>query len=217
MSEFVNDWVRCNTCFKSFDDSGGLLTSCGHFFCNRSECHLTINEGRTKCPICKTSCGSISLTDTLPPDILQFFEEPESVIQKSIDILRFHNNQKELIRKHFSENKDIIKELEQKVSDLQKENQKLSAKLEKLKSSKSARQSDKKKKKEVIIPGIADAKRNAPKDFFQIPQTHTSDAPLSPRTAPLKHDKDQPISKLFTPTLASRIQNLTGKKVYEPV
>lgn len=212
MSDFVNDWVRCNTCFKCFDDNGGILTSCGHFFCNRSNCRLSINDRKTKCPICKSSCEIISLTDTLPPEILQFFEEPENMLQKALDILRFHNNQKELTRKFFSENTETIKELKQRIENLKNENQKLIEELETLKSEKGIN-SEKKRRKEVIIPGIIGNKKKQKNEFFKIPQNKETEKPQTT----IKIEKEQPISKLFTPTLASRIQNLTGKKVFEPV
>ena len=216
MSDFVNDWIRCNICFKGFEKNGGILTSCGHFFCNRPDCQIQTKDGKATCPICKSQCGTISLSDSLPPEILQFFEEPEHLLQKTMNVLRFHNNQKELLRNHFSKSSNTIRELEAKIEELKEENYHLMEELQK--------QSGSRSKAECLIPGIINQnntkKKSKNTEFFKIKpnaegESKKQNTPKHPKSS--HSQKDPPISKLFTPTLASRIQNLTGKKIYDPV
>lgn len=250
MSDFVNDWVRCNVCFKGFDQSGGMLTSCGHFLCGRSGCRIITQDDKLICPVCKSECGAISLTDSLPPDILNFFEEPISMMQKAIDVLKFHNHQKELSRIHFEKSQKRIKELEKEVDLLQKQNKKLLESTNKsllLEKDDTSIKSQSLFKSECFIPGIVG---QTPHSIIPNPNKRTS-APaeklfLKPKrkkpddqqdeqesenqinlkkntenqsyTSKETNDKEpQPLSNIFTPTLAHRLQNLTGKKFYSPV
>ena len=225
MTDFINDWVRCNVCFKGFDKSGGMLTSCGHFFCGRKGCKIDAKPGeKLVCPICHSECGAISLTDSLPGDILQFFEEPSDIIQKALDVLKFHNHQKELARIHYEKATTRIRELEEKVSQLEKENQAL---IESRNENNIESNDNRKIKSECFIPGIIEpapiGKKKQEKELFPtkkkknefqkklLEKGENEDKILSTER------KEQPISKLFTPTLASRLQSITGKKIYTPV
>jgi hypothetical protein len=217
MSDFVNQWIRCNLCFHGFEGNGGMLTSCGHFFCNRAECKLPCASGeKTTCPICKNECGAISLGDSLPSEVLQFFEDPEVLCQRAMDVLRFHNHQKELSREHFMETQRRLDSLQQMVNDLQAENRGLHDALAKYSKSetKPPRQS------ECLIPGIIGGKALQPKrpakreELFSLGDVKPPE-PAAAKPPPPK--EAEPITKLFTPTLASRLQSLTGKKMYNPV
>lgn len=184
-----------------------MLTSCGHFVCSRPDCRISCQPGaRTTCPVCHASCGAVSLADTLPSEVLQFFESPETLIRKALDVMRFHDHQKELSREHFTQYAKRISELESQVAQLRAEKKELQESLvSKSKKNRKPVQS------ELVIPGIIKGKNNKSdacdeedkKELFRV----SSDTKQS----------NEPIAKLFTPTLASRLQNLTGKKIHEPV
>jgi hypothetical protein len=216
MGDFVNDWVRCNICFKGFEGAGGMLTNCGHFFCNRPPCKLPCASGeKTKCPICKSDCGAISLSDSLPPEVLQFFEDPEVLCQRAMDVMRFQAHQKELSRAHLSESQTKLDSLQTVVEDLRAENRELQQRLGKL-----ARMDDQPiVQSECLIPGIipgkAAAKRRSSRrreDIFEFPKPDDEE-----KVATTTAKSGDAVAKLFTPTLASRLQSLTGKKMYSPV
>lgn len=211
MCDFVQIWVRCNNCFLGLGDIGGMLTSCGHFACNRPTCRISCVAGeKTICPICKNTCGAVRLSDTLPNEVLQFLGNPEGLIKQAIDVMRFQDQQKELARRHFQEAQEKIESLEQKIDQLISENHKL-------KKSASARR-DKPKQKitpprhDLVIPGII------PRVTSTVPEIREpTEQPIQVEPEETEREPHRPISKLFTPTLASRLQNLTGKKVYDPV
>lgn len=218
MSNFIRDWVRCNRCFKNFDQASGVLTSCGHFICNRSTCAVKINDGeKVVCPICHSECGAISLSDTIPPEILEFFEEPEVLLQKSIDVMKFHNHQKELARSHFEQYQTRLRQLEETIDELKAENRELHDALRKKPEDESSISS------ELRIPGIVgkvhDSKKKKKTEKMLIPMKQNRSNKTLTEVVPAEMNsvKAQPNSKLFTPTLASRLQNLTGKKLYSLV
>ena len=248
MTDFINDWVRCNVCFKGFDQSGGVLTSCGHFLCGRTGCRIITQDDKLICPVCKSECGAISLTDSLPPDILNFFEEPINMMQKAMNVLKFHNHQKELSRIHFEKSQKRIKELEKEVDYLQKQNKKLlesTVKNPLLENEDTSSKSQSLFKSECFIPGIIgqtphsiapNAKKvPAPTDklFLKSRKKKSEDQldeqeqeennlknanDVQSSISKQANDKEpQPLSNIFTPTLAHRLQNLTGKKFYSPV
>ena len=252
MSDFINDWVRCNICFKGFDQSGGMLTSCGHFLCGRSGCRIITQDDKLICPVCKSECGAISLNDSLPPDILNFFEEPITMMQKAVDVLKFHNHQKELSRIHFEKSQKRIKELEKEVDYLQKQNKKLlesTIKNPLLETEETSTKSQSLFKSECFIPGIiGQTPHSVTSNTTKKTSTATDKLFLKPKRkkieiqqeeqeqesenhADAKNDNDAhqstlksandmgppPLSNIFTPTLAHRLQNLTGKKFYSPV
>lgn len=216
MNDFVNDWVRCNLCFKQFDNKGGMLTSCGHFICNRAGCGIPEDHmEHIVCPVCKEVCGAVSLSDTLPQEILQFFENPEKMLQKTINILHFHNHQKELIRRHFEDQSKKIKELETTIFDLQTKNKELIETLEKKQPK--VKKIDKKIHQETcMIPGIIEPikKKNKKEELFPMSVLQENQSSLPPPSEVIVQKRE---NVLFTPTLASRLQNLTGKKLYSPV
>ncbi|EAY20628.1 hypothetical protein TVAG_163240 [Trichomonas vaginalis G3] len=220
MSEFVNQWVRCNSCFRNFDSDGGMLTSCGHFFCNRPECRLNckVNEKIT-CPICKSTCSCISLSQTLPDDVLQYFEDPEFLLSKTLDVIRFQNQQKDLSRAHFEQQEQKIRELQEVIDDIRSENQKLKNEITKIKIPESRIENEPVMIKENIAKQITTSKRRAKnQDQFTIQTESQVVAPSvqanNTKTITTTQRSFQP-SKLFTPTLASRLQGLTGKKLYD--
>lgn len=243
MSDFINDWVRCNICFKGFDQTGGMLTSCGHFLCGRPGCRIITQDDKLICPVCKSECGAISLTDSLPPDILNFFEEPINMMQKAINVLKFHNHQKELSRIHFEKSQKRIKELEREVDDLKKQNKKLlesTIKNPLIENEEAPNKSQSVFKSECFIPGIIGqtphsiapnankkSKVSTDKLFQKIKHKNTEkdqqeeqesgNNPQPSTLIPSKDKEPQPLSNIFTPTLAHRLQNLTGKKFYSPV
>jgi hypothetical protein len=193
-----------------------MLTSCGHFFCNRPDCKLPCASGqKTTCPVCKNECGAVSLSDSLPPEVLQFFEDPEVLCQRAMDVMRFHDHQKELSREHFTETQRKLDSLQQMVNELQAENRELHDTLAKFAKSepRAARTS------ECLIPGIIGGK-TLPKRRVAKREEIFSIGDVKPPEPIVKKDAakpEEPISKLFTPTLASRLQSLTGKKMYNPV
>lgn len=252
MTNFILDWVRCNVCFRGFEQNGGILTSCGHFLCGRSGCQLTKTEnGKLICPVCKSECGAISLSESLPSDILQFFEDPLEMLQKSINVLKFHNHQKELARLHYEKQQKKMKDLEKEIDELRKENKQLlesTKKIPILNSVDSIEKVQSSLKPECFIPSIIGqtpsnnvqtSKLGIPQKVLLIPRISEStptdhqqsidrEESYQSRNNQKKshrddHEKvsskmdDPSISKLFTPTLASRLQNLTGKKIYSPV
>ncbi|KAK8886478.1 hypothetical protein M9Y10_041941 [Tritrichomonas musculus] len=247
MSDFINDWVRCNICFKGFDQTGGMLTSCGHFLCGRTGCRIITQDDKLICPVCKSECGAISLTDSLPPDILNFFEEPINMIQKAMSVLKFHNHQKELSRIHYEKSQRRIKELEKEVDDLRKQNKKLLESTIKHPLIENAEIPNKPQsvfKSECFIPEIVgqtphsiipneNKKSLVPTDKLFQKVIHKNNEidheeqdannlknnSNSQSSIPMqsKDKETQPLSNIFTPTLAHRLQNLTGKKFYSPV
>lgn len=215
MSNFITKWVRCNICFRGFEGDGGMLTSCGHFICTRSGCRLNCAPGeRTICPVCRSSCGAVSLSDTMTTEVLQFFESPEVLFRRAIDVMKFHDHQKELTRQHFHQCQKQISELQQLVDQLRAEKKELQESLTK----KEQKSGKKTVQSELLIPGIIsgqdvpkETEGEKPEQLFQIPVVSTDT---------ISHQKTkatEPIAKLFTPTLACRLQSLTGKKMYEPV
>lgn len=208
MSNFISKWIRCNVCFQGFEGGSGMLTSCGHFVCSRPDCQISCPPGtRTTCPVCRASCGAVSLADTLPSEVLQFFESPDTLIRRALDVMRFHDHQKELSREHFAQNAKRISELEAQVAQLRAEKKELQASLgSKGKKTRQPVQS------ELMIPGIIKGKK--PKVETPEPEEKKE---LFRVAADTKSAPNEPIAKLFTPTLASRLQNLTGKKIHDPV
>ena len=214
MSDFITKWVRCNLCFRGFEGEGGMLTSCGHFICSRPGCRLTCASGeRTTCPVCRNTCGAVSLSETLPKEVLQFFESPEVLLRRAINIMKFHDHQKELARQHFNQCQARISELEHLVEQLRAEKRELQESL-----TKKGTTVRKTVQSELVIPGIippADGQKEREpenqEELFHIPMPGT-DAPSKQKSKPI-----EPIAKLFTPTLACRLQSLTGKTMYDPV
>ena len=149
-------------------NGNGVLTSCGHFMCDKHQ----IGDNQ-KCPICQSICGVIKLDGVIPSEILQFFDTPEDIIEKAVAILKFQNQQKEILIRHYEES---ISSMEETIRELTEENRKLQYK-------------DQDVKSVCLIPQI-------------IHKTPSNQIVKEP-------------SKLFTPTLATKLQNLTGKKLYE--
>lgn len=222
MSEFVNEWVRCNVCFKNFNAEGGMLTSCGHFFCNRPECKLNCKANeKITCPICKAQCSCISLSETLPEEVLQYFEDPEYLINKTLDVLRFQNQQKDLARMHYEQQERKIKELQDVIDEIRSENQKLKTQITQIKDVDVKVEPSIVPIKENLTKQITTSKRRLNKqDSFMI-QTESQNLSSTQSSNPIKGtritQKTHQPSKLFTPTLASRLQGLTGKKIYESI
>ena len=232
MSNFVNDWVRCNVCFKNFDSEGGSLTSCGHFFCGRPECRLNYKPNeKIICPICKSQCSCISLGQTLPEDVLQYFEDPETLVTKALDVVRFQQQQKDLARQHFEKQERRIRELEEMIDEIRAENKKLKSAIKKRPQMPIETDNNPIEGsilvKDILSKQIASSKRRLhSEDSFiiqtEIPQPETPSN--SRRSSQIQkqiqnqQQQQQQIpqpSKLFTPTLASRLQGLTGKKLYD--
>lgn len=214
MSDFISKWVRCNLCFRGFEGEGGMLTSCGHFICSRPGCRLACASGeRTTCPVCRSTCGAVSLSEALPNEVLQFFENPEVLLRRAINVMKFHDHQKELARQHFNQCQSRITELEQLVDQLRAEKRELQESL--TKKGKTVRTSV---QSELVIPGIIPS-TDAPKESDPEPREELFQIPMPGPDAPAKQKAKpvEPIAKLFTPTLACRLQSLTGKKMYEPV
>ena len=223
MSDFVNDWVRCNVCFRNFDKDGGTLTSCGHFFCGRPECRLSCKQGeKTICPICKTQCSCLSLGQALPDDVLQYFEDPEVLVTHALDVVRFQQQQKDLARQHFEQQEKRIKELEDVIDEIRAENKRLKSEIKKkplISELVEPEQIDGSiLVKDMLSKQIASSKRRQKSDEIFMIQTEPPqpETPSNSRKSAQIRKNTQP-SKLFTPTLASRLQGLTGKKLYEKV
>lgn len=210
MSDFVNEWVKCNTCFRNFDKTGGVLTSCGHFICNRPECAVEWeNEGKSRCPVCQIQCAAISLSQTLPEDILQYFEDPEVVITRALDVYRFQNQQKDLFRKKFDSLSQRIAELEEEIEGLRNENQRLKTSLTQP-AKRSIENSGETLVTEIISKQVeTKAVRRSHQSGFTIKTLGES-----PHIPASKRIGAVPVSRLFTPTLARRLQSLTGRNTY---
>ena len=230
MSNFVNDWVRCNVCFRNFDKDGGSLTSCGHFFCGRPECRLIYKPNeKITCPICKTECNCISLGQTLPEDVLQYFEDPEILVNRALDVVRFQQQQKDLARQHYEKQERRIKELEEVIDEIRAENKKLKSEIKNKPNRSENTENDPRENsilvQDILSKQIASSKRrlrNADGFIIQTevpqPQTPSNSRRSSQIQKPqISLQKEQAPSKLFTPTLASRLQGLTGKKLYEKI
>ena len=230
MSNFVNDWVRCNVCFRNFDKEGGSLTSCGHFFCGRPECRLIYKPNeKIICPICKTECSCISLNQTLPNEVLQYFEDPEILVTRTLDVIRFQQQQKDLARQHYEKQERRIRELEEVIDEIRAENKKLKSEMKKKPLMSEIGDNEPKEDhglvKDLLTKQITSSKRRfMNEDAFmiqtEVPQPETPSnsrisSQLHKAAVQSQHSQDSQPSKLFTPTLASRLQGLTGKKLYE--
>jgi hypothetical protein len=132
-----------------------------------------------------------------------------------MDVMRFQAHQKELSRAHLSENQKKLSALQTVVDDLRAENRELQQRLEKI-----ARADDQSiVQSECVIPGIipgkAATRRRPPRrreEIFEFPKPDEDERP-----AAITAKSADAVAKLFTPTLASRLQSLTGKKMYSPV
>ena len=208
MSNFVNEWVRCNKCFQQFDKIGGILTSCGHFICNREECQIKNNEENNFCPICKLKCNLISLTNVLPKEILDFFEEPEILINKTFEILKFQNQQKNLIRNHFDQQKLRIKELEEIIEKITLENNKLKNQFNKIELNNN---------QEILISEFINKQilTSSKNRILQEEEIRIPFEKNSPKKLTIQKISNP--SKLFTPTLANKLQNFQNKSLYEKI
>lgn len=213
MSEFVNSWVFCNLCFKNFDDNGGVLTSCGHFFCNRRECKSSFTSdmksiGKVECPICKSMTITLSLDQKLPEEVLHYFEDTEALLNKTNEVLRFQEQQKKLLRKKFFQQELKIKELEELVTKLKLENNRLS---DELQSKNEVSQTNRTDNfiTDIISKQISSSKMKIKKEDQFIIKTIPDTVTKQKKDA--ISQKIQQSSKLFTPTLASRLQNINMK------
>ena len=112
-------WVRCGHCssFASpLTSSVIFLTSCGHFVCNHCLHKSPLPKPSTTgyCYDCKKPCSvvNLSLGDKLSPDIVFYFKDLTSLLQKMIEIENFqklHRNRymEGVLRRYLME--DIIK------------------------------------------------------------------------------------------------------------
>jgi hypothetical protein len=133
-----------------------------------------------------------------------------------MDVLRFQEHQKELTRARFNEVQKRVESLESVVDALRAENRELQGSLAHYAKGEERPLMD----SECLIPGIIPGtKLNGKRrgkgsrdEFFEIPVLeHTAE-----RTTTAVATTES-VAKLFTPTLARRLQTLTGKKVYGPV
>lgn len=112
-------WVQCSHCssFASpLTSTVIFLTSCGHFVCNHCLHKSPLPKPSTTgfCYDCKKPCSvvNLSLGDKLSPDILFYFKDLTSLLQKMVEIENFqklHRNRymEGRLRRHIIE--DIIK------------------------------------------------------------------------------------------------------------
>ncbi|XP_014358544.1 probable E3 SUMO-protein ligase RNF212 [Papilio machaon] len=81
------DWIHCNKCFVQLEQGIILhLTSCGHMFCNKClENGITQNS----CFVCRVPCTTMKLVPDMNSDVQDYFTDPEEIIKKSWEVLRF--------------------------------------------------------------------------------------------------------------------------------
>ncbi|KYO38927.1 RING finger protein 212B [Alligator mississippiensis] len=115
------DWFHCNQCFHQ-NGAEFSITSCGHIFCRKC-------TGCDKCPVCRTTCKYLSLSDNMKPQEKMFFKKPVEVALKHFahitQVWRFQQNQSELrlsFYKHkASQAERALQEVRQKLTTCDRE------------------------------------------------------------------------------------------------
>jgi len=194
----LSEWIRCNKCLRSLEKNEGYLTSCGHVVCNRENCSISMNSNdRITCPICNQMCVFIQLNENLPGEVKEFFDEPEALILKVSNIIRFQNQQKMIFRKVVDKQKERVNELERAIDELRNENKRFTSMI-----CNNEMKSDQISHSDIIpinCPGENKIVRGIEKGT-DISNSISEKIPVP--------------SKLFTPSITYRIKGLGERKMY---
>ncbi|CAG8595189.1 10727_t:CDS:2, partial [Scutellospora calospora] len=132
------------------------LTECGHVICQsclNKHGDTTQDNSSTAtepiCPVCNTKCAAVELTDQLPPNLSMFFRPAHEIIEETADILRFQQTntfsllkflkdkvakQKQMLDKAKNELLQY-KDTKNQLQAIKKENQRLKAQIQDVRSS----------------------------------------------------------------------------------
>ncbi|XP_072006815.1 E3 ubiquitin-protein ligase RNF212B isoform X1 [Engystomops pustulosus] len=142
------DWFHCNVCHLR-QDTNYYITSCGHIICKNC---ITQDD----CSVCKTACKCLPISDNLKPKEKIFFKSLEETVQKNIQSISkawsFQKQQHDLhvtfykeyitkVQNAYQEAMQKIKNQENELTAVKRENAELRSMVSNLKSSLSKSQS----------------------------------------------------------------------------